>query len=124
MEKKLASSQKIQDLCLEGINYLDSRTEFWRQQKPMYARKRDRMLQQQQWNRGKAKKQDMKTILRSIEEIDEGKYTVLVHLSSILIQLFFDSEVVFWLSTVVLSLSIMHICIIHSSFSTAVIILV
>ena len=95
MEKKLASSQKIQDLCLEGINYLDSRTEFWRQQKPMYARKRDRMLQQQQWNRGKAKKQDMKTILRSIEEIDEGKYTVLVHLSSILIQLFFDSEVVF-----------------------------
>ena len=28
----------------EALGYLDARTEFWRQQKPMYARKREREL--------------------------------------------------------------------------------
>ncbi len=28
----------------DALIYLDSRTEFWRQQKPMYARKREKEL--------------------------------------------------------------------------------
>jgi hypothetical protein len=74
MESKTKSSQTIQDLCIEGINYLDSRTEFWRQQKPMYARKRDREIQRQQRNRGKGKgKKQVNYILQKIEEIDDGE---------------------------------------------------
>ncbi|CAH1774091.1 unnamed protein product [Owenia fusiformis] len=33
------SGNTIYDLVCEGLKYLDTRTEFWRQQKPMYARK-------------------------------------------------------------------------------------
>ncbi|XP_064646279.1 outer dynein arm-docking complex subunit 4-like isoform X2 [Lineus longissimus] len=74
MDSKTLSSQTIQDLCIEGINYLDSRTEFWRQQKPMYARKRDREMQQQQRNRGKGKgKKQVNYILERIEEIDDDQ---------------------------------------------------
>jgi len=48
------------------------RTEFWRQQKPMYARKRDRMLMQQKWA-NKATRIDDPTIfiLKNLEEIDQ-----------------------------------------------------
>jgi len=28
----------------EALSYLDSRTEFWRQQKPMYTRKREKEM--------------------------------------------------------------------------------
>uniref|UniRef100_A0A8C7KHG7 Outer dynein arm docking complex subunit 4 n=1 Tax=Oncorhynchus kisutch TaxID=8019 RepID=A0A8C7KHG7_ONCKI len=31
--------------------YLDTHTDFWRQQKPIYARERDRKLMQQKWNK-------------------------------------------------------------------------
>ena len=48
------------------------RTEFWRQQKPMYARKRDRMLMQQKWAH-KATRIDDPTayILKNLEDIDQ-----------------------------------------------------
>jgi hypothetical protein len=32
------SGDAIYRLASDGIDYLDSRTEFWRQQKPLYAR--------------------------------------------------------------------------------------
>ena len=36
----------VEDLIMTGINYLDTRSDFWRQQKPIYARERDRKLMQ------------------------------------------------------------------------------
>lgn len=38
------SNERIMDLVSSGLNYLEARTEFWRQQKPIYARKRDASL--------------------------------------------------------------------------------
>ena len=43
----LAIGQKdrsIYDTVEGALTYLDSRTEFWRQQKPMYARKREKEM--------------------------------------------------------------------------------
>ncbi|XP_043910488.1 outer dynein arm-docking complex subunit 4-like isoform X1 [Protopterus annectens] len=67
------SGIKVQDLILSGITYLDTRTDFWRQQKPIYARDRDRKLMQQKWNRSKQSKPSdpTKYILKSLEEIDQ-----------------------------------------------------
>ncbi|XP_040291742.1 outer dynein arm-docking complex subunit 4 isoform X1 [Bufo bufo] len=52
------SGLKLQDLILSAITYLDTRTEFWRQQKPIYARERDRRILQQKWNRERNKPSD------------------------------------------------------------------
>nr|XP_014350291.1 PREDICTED: tetratricopeptide repeat protein 25 isoform X1 [Latimeria chalumnae]XP_014350292.1 PREDICTED: tetratricopeptide repeat protein 25 isoform X2 [Latimeria chalumnae] len=67
------TGEKVKDLILNGIAYLDTRTEFWRQQKPIYARERDRRLLYQKWNREKPKKilDTTKYILKSLEEIDQ-----------------------------------------------------
>jgi len=37
-------SASILELITTGIKYLDTRTDFWRQQKPMYTRKRERTM--------------------------------------------------------------------------------
>ncbi|XP_062567687.1 outer dynein arm-docking complex subunit 4-like, partial [Saccostrea cucullata] len=34
----------ISGLVSQGLNYLDTRTDFWRQQKPMYARKHEKQM--------------------------------------------------------------------------------
>jgi hypothetical protein len=34
-------NDKVKSLVHDALNYLDTRTEFWRQQKPMYARKKE-----------------------------------------------------------------------------------
>ncbi|XP_056404612.1 outer dynein arm-docking complex subunit 4 isoform X1 [Hyla sarda] len=66
------SGLKLQDLILNAITYLDTRTEFWRQQKPIYARERDRRIMQQKWNRERSKPSDRnRYILKSMEEIDQ-----------------------------------------------------
>ncbi|XP_068118105.1 outer dynein arm-docking complex subunit 4 [Hyperolius riggenbachi] len=65
------SGLKLQDLIISAITYLDTRTEFWRQQKPIYARERDRRLMQQKWTKQRNKPSDPhQYILDSIEEID------------------------------------------------------
>ncbi|XP_073539651.1 outer dynein arm-docking complex subunit 4 isoform X3 [Phyllobates terribilis] len=64
------SGLKLQDLILNAITYLDTRTEFWRQQKPIYARERDRRIMQQKWNRDRSKPDRNQYILKSMEEID------------------------------------------------------
>ncbi|XP_018419377.1 PREDICTED: tetratricopeptide repeat protein 25 [Nanorana parkeri] len=65
------SGLKLQDLILNAITYLDTRTEFWRQQKPIYARERDRRIMQQKWNKQRAKPSDPhQYALKSMEEID------------------------------------------------------
>ncbi|EPQ13659.1 Tetratricopeptide repeat protein 25 [Myotis brandtii] len=64
--------QTVEDLIMTGINYLDSRSNFWRQQKPIYARERDRKLMQEKWlrNRKRRPSQTARYILKSLEDID------------------------------------------------------
>lgn len=51
---------------------LDTRTEFWQQQKPIYARVRERKLRQQRWIRDKKRKpaEVARYIVKSMEDID------------------------------------------------------
>lgn len=66
--KRSATSQEITNRVWDGLDYLNSRADFWRQQKPMYARKRDRMQGQM-----KSKSRDPTSfILKNLEDIDEG----------------------------------------------------
>ncbi|NWR63368.1 TTC25 protein, partial [Bucorvus abyssinicus] len=72
MESSTKQGMKVADLVLSGISYLDTRSEFWQQQKPIYARVRERRLRQQQWLRDK-KWKPMKVgryIKQSLEDID------------------------------------------------------
>jgi ATP-dependent protease HslVU (ClpYQ) ATPase subunit len=60
----------IHGLISGGIKYLDSRTEFWRQQKPLYARKKEKPVLHR--NKPKAKTEDPADfVVRSLEEIDQ-----------------------------------------------------
>ncbi|CAB1337440.1 unnamed protein product [Coregonus sp. 'balchen'] len=72
---KMRGGERLQDLILNCIIYLDTRTEFWRQQKPIYARERDRKLMQQKWNKTRQNPPSDPTrfVLQSLEEIDAGK---------------------------------------------------
>lgn len=72
---KIRTGEHVQDLIEGCISYLDTRTEFWRQQKPIYARQRERKLMQQQWNSALHKPPSDPTyyVLASLEEIDAGK---------------------------------------------------
>ncbi|XP_046533656.1 outer dynein arm-docking complex subunit 4 isoform X1 [Equus quagga] len=62
----------VEDLVMMGINYLDTRSDFWRQQKPIYARERDRKLMQEKWLRDRKRRpsQTARYILKSLEDID------------------------------------------------------
>ncbi|KAM8944762.1 outer dynein arm-docking complex subunit 4 [Lycaon pictus] len=62
----------VEDLIMTGINYLDTRSNFWRQQKPIYARERDRKLMQEKWlqDRKRRPSQTAHYILKSLEDID------------------------------------------------------
>ena len=65
----------------EALGYLDARTEFWRQQKPMYARKRERELKKYRPAPTKPRSKGMpgasvdhtKHLLKALEDIDNGK---------------------------------------------------
>ncbi|XP_065605159.1 outer dynein arm-docking complex subunit 4 [Cyrtonyx montezumae] len=63
---------KVEDMVLSGIAYLDTRAEFWQQQKPIYARVRERELRQQNWTREKKPKpaEMARYIAKSMEDID------------------------------------------------------
>ncbi|XP_048782754.1 outer dynein arm-docking complex subunit 4 [Lagopus muta] len=63
---------KVEDVVLGGIAYLDARAEFWQQQKPIYARVRERRLRQQRWIREKKPKpaEVARFIVQSMEDID------------------------------------------------------
>ncbi|XP_005141151.2 outer dynein arm-docking complex subunit 4 [Melopsittacus undulatus] len=56
MESSTKQGVKVKDLVLGGISYLETRREFWQQQKPIYARVRERKLRQQRWSRDKKQK--------------------------------------------------------------------
>ncbi|KAJ8307020.1 hypothetical protein KUTeg_015104 [Tegillarca granosa] len=63
----------ISNLVAEGLSYLDTRTDFWRQQKPMYARKHERIVQRrrQESHTGKLSPNDY--IIRELERIDDAQ---------------------------------------------------
>jgi len=63
------NGQQIYDLACDGLHYLDTRTDFWRQQKPMYSRKREK----QERLRGKQKKGNHESyVINQLERIDRG----------------------------------------------------
>ncbi|KAM6368660.1 outer dynein arm-docking complex subunit 4 [Pluvialis apricaria] len=72
MESSTKQGIKVADLVLSGISYLDKRSEFWQQQKPIYARVRERKLRQQKWIRNKKQKpaEVGRYIVKSMEDID------------------------------------------------------
>ena len=39
MNARISNKEHVGDLVKSGIEYFESKTEFWRQQKPLYARK-------------------------------------------------------------------------------------
>ena len=62
----------INNLVTEGLSYLDTRTDFWRQQKPMYARKHERAQQRPRPDGGTGKLSPNDYIIRELEKIDVG----------------------------------------------------
>nr|XP_047909122.1 outer dynein arm-docking complex subunit 4 isoform X3 [Anser cygnoides] len=72
MKSSTKQGIKVADMVLSGIAYLDTRTEFWQQQKPIYARVRERKLRQQRWIRDKKRKpaEVARYIVKSMEDID------------------------------------------------------
>lgn len=68
----------INNLVTEGLSYLDTRTDFWRQQKPMYARKHERAQQRNRSDVHTGKLAPNDYIIRELERIDiaqvEGEY--------------------------------------------------
>ena len=78
MKGNVSNGMNIHSLILSGLNYLDTRTDFWQQHKPIYARKRDRLLMQQKWNQAKNAKggmtdktSDVLSVLEKAEELIE-----------------------------------------------------
>ncbi|XP_067168320.1 outer dynein arm-docking complex subunit 4 isoform X3 [Apteryx mantelli] len=72
MKSSTKQGIKVKDLVLGGIAYLDTRAEFWQQQKPIYARVRERKLRQQRWIRDRKRKpaEVARYIVKSMEDID------------------------------------------------------
>lgn len=66
-----SSSKQIYDLVQEGLDYLHTRIEFWRQQEPLYARKNKKIPPKKQPQQQKPA-DTTKFILRSLEEIDQA----------------------------------------------------
>ncbi|NXP52147.1 TTC25 protein, partial [Heliornis fulica] len=72
MESSTKQGIKVADLVLGGIAYLERRSEFWQQQKPIYARVRERRLRQQSWTRDKKPKpaEVDRYIVKNMQDID------------------------------------------------------
>ncbi|KAJ3601612.1 hypothetical protein NHX12_032580 [Muraenolepis orangiensis] len=70
---RMRDGERLQDLILHSVGYLDRRVDFWRQQKLIYARERDRRLLREKWSKGRAHSSPSdptEYVLRSLEEID------------------------------------------------------
>lgn len=65
----------MQDLIQDCVTYIDTWTDFWHKEKPIYARERDRKLTQQKKSQScQTMSPDLAQFLRkSLEEIDAGK---------------------------------------------------
>lgn len=65
------SNKPVYDLVQSGLAYLDTRTEFWRQQRPLYARKKDTGKPAPKKKKG-VKQSIGKQVLKQLEEIDQA----------------------------------------------------
>lgn len=63
----------ISTLVNDGLSYLDTRSDFWRQQKPMYARRHDRLMQRRKRETSSNKMSPNDYIIKELEKIDQGK---------------------------------------------------
>ena len=64
------SGDAIWSLANNGLDFLDSRTDFWRQQKPIYARKSSYNPNAE----SDSSKNPLNHILKKLEAIDTCKY--------------------------------------------------
>ena len=69
----------ISTLVNEGLSYLDTRSDFWRQQKPMYARRHDRIMQRRKREVTTNKSLPNDYILKELERIDQGEFVSLIY---------------------------------------------
>ncbi|CAL8272948.1 unnamed protein product [Lota lota] len=70
---RMRGGERLQDLILHSVGYLDRRIDFWRQQKLIYARERDRKLMLEKWSKGRlhsSPSDPTQYVLKSLEEID------------------------------------------------------
>ncbi|XP_060757978.1 outer dynein arm-docking complex subunit 4 isoform X2 [Neoarius graeffei] len=69
---KTRSGEKLQDVIMDCISYLDTRTKFWQQQKPIYAHERDRKAREQQRSRARNRPPSDPTfyVLKNLEDMD------------------------------------------------------
>eukprot|EP00051_Salpingoeca_urceolata_P013675 m.172611 g.172611 ORF g.172611 m.172611 type:complete len:517 (+) comp17860_c0_seq1:1883-3433(+) len=71
------ATSQVTSLASGGVAYLDRRTEFWRQQKPMYARVNEKQQRTMRATKGATRKGSQKKattqfILSSLEKIDDA----------------------------------------------------
>ncbi|XP_069763221.1 outer dynein arm-docking complex subunit 4 isoform X24 [Narcine bancroftii] len=70
MKTKTDSGGTIQELIMNEISFLDMRTEFWRQQKPIFAREREQRLKEQSWKSKRMQTEETVYILKKMLDID------------------------------------------------------
>ncbi|XP_052237350.1 outer dynein arm-docking complex subunit 4-like [Dreissena polymorpha] len=70
--KRNDMSREIKDKVCDGLEYLYARADFWRQQKPMYARKRDKDLQMEKRASRRGVRGSMEKVLTNLEKIEES----------------------------------------------------
>ncbi len=75
------SGDAIWGLANNGLDFLDSRTEFWRQQKPIYARKSSYRTK---GSSDPNKQNPLDYILKQLEVIDNCKRSIDIHKIDIL----------------------------------------
>lgn len=74
---RLGKGSDVKSLASAGLQYLDKRTEFWRQQKPMYVRQQEKLEQTQRRKNSTSKistKQEQR--MKRRETIEEVRHQV------------------------------------------------
>ncbi|XP_063041806.1 outer dynein arm-docking complex subunit 4 [Engraulis encrasicolus] len=69
---RTSGGERLQDIILTCISYLDTRTEFWQQQKPIYAHQRDRKLMQQQRKQARPVSDNTPQVITNMDQIENG----------------------------------------------------
>lgn len=72
-DSRTEMGKTVADLVEEGLTYLDTRTDFWRQQKPMYARNKDKCkFKRHSPNIHNSKLPPQDYIIKELEKIEDG----------------------------------------------------
>jgi len=73
-ERNTETNMAIRDIAIRCLDYLDTRTDFWQQQKPMYSRKRDKQMREGARRTADPGKNDPTNyVLSNLEKIDEAQ---------------------------------------------------